>query len=35
MGKDTMMTIFESYHRVQASEFIEEDGQLKAQAFIM
>ena len=35
MGKDTMMTIFESYHRVQASDFIEEDGQLKAQAFIM
>ncbi len=35
MGKDTMMTIFESYHRVQASDFIEQDGQLKAQAFIM
>ena len=35
MGKDTMMTIFESFHRVQASDFIEEDGQLKAQAFVM
>jgi len=35
MGKDTMMTIFESFHRVHASDFIEQDGQLKAQAFIM
>ncbi len=35
MGKDTMMTIFESYHRVQASDFIEEDGQLMAKAFMM
>ena len=35
MGKDTMMTIFESYHRVHASDFIEQDGQLMAQAFIM
>ena len=33
MGKDTMMAIFESYHRVQASDFIEENGQLQAQAF--
>ncbi len=32
MGKDTMMAIFESYHRVQASGFMEENGQLKAQA---
>ena len=35
MGKDTMMTIFESYHRVQASDFIEDEGQLKAHAFAM
>ncbi len=35
MGKDTMMTIFESFQRVQASDFIEENGQLKAQAFTM
>ena len=35
MGKDTMMAIFESYHRVQASDFKEEDGQLKANAFVM
>lgn len=35
MGKDTMMTIFESFHRVHASDFIEQDGQLMAQAFIM
>ena len=35
MGKDTMMAIFESYHRVQASDFMEEDGQLKAHAFVM
>ncbi len=32
MGKDTMMAIFESYHRVQANGFMEENGQLKAQA---
>ena len=30
MGKDTMMTIFESFHRVQVTDFLEEDGQLKA-----
>ncbi|MBQ6724770.1 MAG: endopeptidase La [Paludibacteraceae bacterium] len=35
MGKDTMMTIFESYHRVQALGFIEDEGQLKAHAFAM
>ena len=35
MGKDTMMTIFESFHRVQAVDFVEEDGQLKAHAFEM
>ena len=35
MGKDTMMAIFESFNRVQASDFIEQDGQLKAQAFMM
>ena len=35
MGKDTMMTIFESYHRVQALDFIEDEGQLKAHAFAM
>ena len=35
MGKDTMMTIFESFHRIQASDFIEEDGQLKAHAIVM
>ena len=35
MGKDTMMTIFESYHRVQALGTIEEEGQLKAHAFAM
>lgn len=35
MGKDTMMTIFESYHRVQALGIIEEEGQLKAHAFAM
>ena len=33
MGKDTMMTIFEGFQRVQASDFVEEDGQIKAQAF--
>jgi len=32
MGKDTMMAIFESYHRVQANGFMDENGQLKAQA---
>ena len=32
MGKDTMMTIFESFHRVQATDFIEENGVLRAQA---
>jgi len=35
MGKDTMMTIFECFHRVQVSDFIEEEGQLKAHAFEM
>ena len=35
MGKDTMMAIFESYHRVQALGFIEDEGQLKAHAFAM
>jgi len=35
MGKDTMMAIFESYHRVQAIDFIEDEGQLKAHAFAM
>ena len=35
MGKDTMMTIFESFHRIQVSDFIEEDGHLKAQAMEM
>lgn len=35
MGKDTMMTIFESYHRVQASGLMEENGQLRAQAIDM
>ena len=33
--KDTMMTIFESFHRVQAVDFIDDEGQLKAQAFEM
>ena len=35
MGKDTMMTIFESFHRVQVTNFIEEDGALKAHAIEM
>ena len=35
MGKDTMMTIFETYQRVQVSDFMEEDGQLMAHAFTM
>lgn len=35
MGKDTMMTIFESFHRIQVSDFIEEDGHLKAKAMEM
>lgn len=35
MGKDTMMAIFEGLHRVQAVDFIEEDGQLKAHALGM
>ena len=33
MGKDTMMTVFEGIHRVQASNFTTEDGILKAEAF--
>ena len=35
MGKDTMMTIFESFHRVQAVDIVEDNGQLKAHAFEM
>ena len=35
MGKDTMMAIFEGLHRVQAIDFIEQDGQLKAHALGM
>ena len=35
MGKDKMMTIFEGLHRVQAVDFIEEDGVLKAHALEM
>ena len=35
MGKDTMMTVFEGLHRVQAVDFMEEDGILKAHAFEM
>ena len=35
MGKDTMMTIFESYHRVQAVDLREEDGVMKTQAIEM
>lgn len=35
MGKDTMMTIFETFHRVQAVDFVEDNGQLKARAFEM
>lgn len=30
MGKDTMMTIFESFHRVQVADFVTEDGVIKA-----
>ena len=33
MGKDTQMAIFEGLNRVQAVDFIEEDGVLKAHAF--
>ncbi len=35
MGKDTMMAIFETYHRVQAIDFHEVEGQLKAHAIEM
>jgi ATP-dependent Lon protease len=35
MGKDTMMTIFESFSRVHACDFAEVNGQLKAHAFEM
>ena len=35
MGKDTMMAIFEGLHRVQAVDFIEEDGVMKAHALAM
>ena len=35
MGKDTMMTVFEGLHRVQAVDFMEEDGVLKAHALEM
>ena len=35
MGKDTMMTIFECFHRIQAHSFVDVDGQLKAQAIEM
>ena len=35
MGKDTQMAIFEGLNRVQAVDFIEEDGVLKAHAFEM
>ena len=35
MGKDTMMTIFEGLHRVQAVDFLEDNGVLKAHAFEM
>ena len=35
MGKDTMMTIFECFHRIQAHSFADVDGQLKAQAIEM
>ena len=35
MGKDTMMTIFEGLHRVQAVDFISENGVLFAHAFEM
>ena len=32
MGKDTMMAVFEGLNRVQATDFLEEDGVLKAHA---
>lgn len=35
MGKDTMMAIFETFHRVQAVDFQEVEGQLKAHAIEM
>ena len=35
MGKDTMMAIFETFHRVQAIDFQEVEGQLKAHAIEM
>ena len=35
MGKDTQMAIFEGLNRVQAVDFMEEDGVLKAHAFEM
>ena len=35
MGKDTMMTIFECFQRVQATDFIDEEGQLIAHAIDM
>ena len=35
MGKDTMMAVFEGMHRVQAADFMEEDGVLKAHALKM
>ena len=35
MGKDRMMAIFEGLHRVQALDFMEEDGVLKAHVYEM
>lgn len=35
MGKDTMMTVFEGLQRVQATDFLEEDGMLKAHVLEM
>ena len=35
MGKDTQMAIFEGLNRIQATDFMEEDGVLKAHAFEM
>jgi ATP-dependent Lon protease len=35
MGKDTQMAIFEGLNRIQAVDFMEEDGVLKAHAFEM
>ena len=35
MGKDRMMAIFEGLHRVQAVDFMEEDGVLKAHVYEM